>query len=52
MEEKRGNDAQANLIYADARAAIDFIADHAGGDDLRAKFLAQPQVQSILDKTA
>jgi tetratricopeptide (TPR) repeat protein len=51
MEEERGHQAQASAIYADARTAIDFIAAHAGGEDLRAEFLGLPEVRSILEKT-
>jgi len=51
MEEERGNHARANSIYGDARVAINFIAEHAGGDDLRTEFLGLPEVRSILEKT-
>lgn len=48
METERGNLAEAQALNEQARAAIDFIAEHAGRDDLRASFLAIPQVQTIL----
>jgi class 3 adenylate cyclase/tetratricopeptide (TPR) repeat protein len=51
MEEEKGNLAQAETIYGDGRAAVDTIAAHAGSDELRASFLAQPEVQTILGKT-
>jgi tetratricopeptide (TPR) repeat protein len=47
IEEARGNAARAAALRDEARTAIDYIAAHAGRDDLRAAFLARPAVQAI-----
>ncbi len=51
MEWEKGDASAARALREEARAAIDFMADHAGRDDLRACFLAIPPVQSILSET-
>jgi hypothetical protein len=51
IEAGHGNSAEAQALKDEAREAIDFIAEHAGRDDLRASFLANPQVQGILAET-
>jgi tetratricopeptide (TPR) repeat protein len=48
METERGNLAEAQDLKVQARAAIDYIAEHSGRDDLRAAFLARSNVQTIL----
>ncbi len=51
MEEAQGNTLEAQSIYDDGRTAVDYIAAHAGGEDLRDLFLALPEVQLIVNKT-
>ena len=51
LEAENGNLDAAQYLNEQARAAIDFIAEHAGREDLRASFLALPQVQNILADT-
>ena len=51
MEAERGNLTQVQVLKEQARPVIDYIADHAGRDDLRASFLAIPMVQTILSDT-
>ena len=51
IETERGNLTRAQLLKGQARTVIDYIADHAGRDDLRASFLAIPMVQTILSDT-
>jgi predicted ATPase/class 3 adenylate cyclase len=50
METERGNTSEAQIFKEEAREAIDFMAEHAGRDDLRASFLAIPQVETILSE--
>jgi len=51
LEAERGNKTEAQSLREEARVAIDFMVEHAGGEDLRASFLAIPQVQSIMTET-
>ena len=51
MEEARGNETEAQSITMDARAALDVLAAHAGDEEIRALFLALPEVRSVLDRT-
>lgn len=51
MAQDQGDQSEAQALYEQARMAVDYIADHAGGDDLRAAFLAIPQVETIISKT-
>jgi len=51
IEEERGNESEAQSIYQDARAAVDFIAAHAGSEALGEAFLSLAEVQLILEKT-
>ncbi len=48
LESERGDKAEAQALREQAREAIDYIAEHAGTDDLRTTFLALPKVQTIL----
>jgi class 3 adenylate cyclase/tetratricopeptide (TPR) repeat protein len=50
VETKQGNIAAAQSTRGRAREVIDYIADHAGDDELRQPFLALPEVRSILAK--
>jgi hypothetical protein len=39
-------------VYAEqARAAVDFILEHTSRADLRASFLAMPQVRTVMEQT-
>jgi len=51
LETERGNLIQAKTLKEQARIVIDYIAAHAGRDDLRTSFLALPKVQTILSDT-
>jgi class 3 adenylate cyclase/tetratricopeptide (TPR) repeat protein len=51
LEEAQGNAREAQSIYDDGRTAVDYIAAHAGGEELRRLFLALPDVQTIVNKT-
>jgi len=46
-----GNHTEAEKYYEQARSAVDFIAAHAGQDDLRDAFLAKPLVQTVISNT-
>ena len=46
-EDERADDAQA--LRTQACTIIRHIADHAGGPELRASFLHQPVVQTLLE---
>ncbi len=48
LEEKRGDTASAQSLREEARTAIDFIAERAGGDEMRASFLSIAGVQKVL----
>jgi len=48
METDKGNLAEVQVLNDQARSTIEFIAEHAGRDDLRDAFLALPEVQTIL----
>ena len=48
IEKERGNAAKAAEIYLQGRAAVDFIASHAGRDELRASFLSLTEVKQII----
>lgn len=50
VETKQGNIAVAQTAFGRAREVIDYIADHAGDDELRESFLALPEVLSVLSK--
>jgi class 3 adenylate cyclase/tetratricopeptide (TPR) repeat protein len=49
METERGDLDAARSLKDQARATIDFIADHAGRDDLGTAFLGMPEVQRTLE---
>ena len=51
LEAERGKKTEAQLLREEAREAIDFMAGHAGRDDLRSSFLAIPQVETVLLET-
>jgi tetratricopeptide (TPR) repeat protein len=52
LEEMRGDAAEAEKLREQACEIIRYIADHAGEEeDLRASFLAQPDVVRVLTKT-
>ncbi len=48
---RAGDAAGAEGLRAEATATVDYIAGHAGSDELRASFLAQPRVRALLDGT-
>jgi class 3 adenylate cyclase/tetratricopeptide (TPR) repeat protein len=48
MEAERGNTGEAQALIEQAWEAINFIAEHAGGDDLRASFLDLPEVRKLV----
>jgi tetratricopeptide (TPR) repeat protein len=48
VETKQENRAGAGTARGRAREVINYIADHAGGDELRESFLVMPKVQSVL----
>ena len=48
IEAGRGNDEAAQNLRAQAVQAIDYIADHAGSDELRQSFLHRPDVRALL----
>jgi hypothetical protein len=52
LEAESGNLAESQTLREEARAAIDFIAGHAGRDDLRAAFLAMPEVHMALESSS
>ena len=52
LEEVLGNHERAEPLRQEACATIQFISDHAGRDDLRATFLARPDVRKLLDGEA
>jgi predicted ATPase/class 3 adenylate cyclase len=51
LEAERGKNTEVQLLREEAREAIDFMAGHAGRDDLRSSFLAIPQVETVLLET-
>jgi hypothetical protein len=48
MESTRGNETEAAALKEDAHEVVSFIADHTGSEELRASFLALPEVQAVL----
>ncbi|MFQ5593143.1 MAG: hypothetical protein ACE5HA_03240 [Anaerolineae bacterium] len=52
IEGQRGRMAEAENLRAQAREVIAFIADHTGTSELRASFLAQPEVHAVLEEPA
>ena len=50
LEAGRGNRAGARALRARAATEVAFIADRAGGANMRAIFLSRPEVRSILDQ--
>jgi tetratricopeptide (TPR) repeat protein len=48
FEDWRGNAAAAGELRGRAREIIDYIAAHAGDEELRASFLSQPEVAALL----
>ncbi|MDX1435235.1 MAG: AAA family ATPase, partial [Anaerolineales bacterium] len=51
LEMERGNPAKAQVLKEETRGSIDYIAEHAGGPELRRSFLALPEVQTIVSDT-
>jgi DNA-binding SARP family transcriptional activator/tetratricopeptide (TPR) repeat protein len=52
IERRSGNEAETEMLRLQACEIIQYIADHAGDEqDLRASFLAQPEVVRILTRT-
>jgi class 3 adenylate cyclase/tetratricopeptide (TPR) repeat protein len=51
MEEARGKETEAQSLTMDARSALDFLAARTGDEDIRALFLALPEVRSVLERT-
>jgi len=51
VEARRGNQAEAQALRQQARAIVEFIADHAGSPELRASFLDLPDVKSVVRET-
>jgi hypothetical protein len=47
---RRGASAEAAALRAQARHEIDYVAANAGSDELRASFLALPEVRALLDE--
>jgi hypothetical protein len=47
VEDGRGNPAVAGELRGRAREIIDYIAAHAGDEELRASFLSQPEVAAL-----
>jgi hypothetical protein len=45
-----GNTAEADSLRAQAREVVSYIADHAGGEEMRTSFISLPEVQSVLAK--
>ncbi len=50
LERRCGNKAEAEKLHGQAREIIDYISEHAGTDELRSTFLAQPSVLRILNR--
>jgi predicted ATPase/class 3 adenylate cyclase len=50
LEEMGGNTAEADSLRAQAREVVSYIADHAGGEEMRTSFISLPEVQSVLAK--
>jgi class 3 adenylate cyclase/tetratricopeptide (TPR) repeat protein len=50
LEAESGNSAESQRLMEQAREAIDFIAEHAGREELRASFLAMPEVHMVLER--
>jgi len=48
LEARSGNASKAEELQEQAGEVITFIAEHAGGDDLRASFLALPEVRKLV----
>jgi class 3 adenylate cyclase/tetratricopeptide (TPR) repeat protein len=51
LEAENGNQEQARVYAEQARAAVDFILEHTSRADLRASFLAMPQVRTVMEQT-
>ena len=51
LEQSRGDANTAATLWREARAAVDFIADHAGSPELRASFLGRPAVIEVIAAT-
>ena len=50
QETAAGKHDKAERYRQQAKEVVTYIADHAGSDDLRASFLAQPAIKRILNK--
>jgi predicted Zn-dependent protease len=48
VETERGRKAEAASLRQRAKEIVEYIADHAGRDDLKATFLVLPEVKAIL----
>jgi ATP/maltotriose-dependent transcriptional regulator MalT len=51
MEAARGKEREAQSLMMAARNAVDFLATHTGDEEIRALFLALPDVRAVLDRT-
>ncbi len=51
LEEERDNAAEAESLRREARAVIEYIADHADALGLREAFTSTPRVRAVLDAT-
>ena len=49
VEAELGDQAEATRLRIQAREIVDFIAEHAGSDELRESFLRRQAVQSLMD---
>ena len=48
VKDREGDAAAADELRAQARRTVDYVAAHAGDDELRAAFLARPEVARLL----
>lgn len=51
LSARRGNEIEADAWRNKAREVIDYIAGHAGSEELRQAFLNQPDVREIMSLT-
>jgi tetratricopeptide (TPR) repeat protein len=50
VEELEGNTSKAESLHRQAQEIITYIADHSGSEELRASFLALPDVRGVLKR--